>query len=54
VVICDKEQLEAKQINGPLHNIFMKHGVVRSEGLQTLTSMRKSPIFMVLNTGSHQ
>ncbi|KAJ6863369.1 hypothetical protein NC652_040044 [Populus alba x Populus x berolinensis] len=27
VVICDKEQLEAKQINGPLHNIFMKHGV---------------------------
>ncbi|KAB5514524.1 hypothetical protein DKX38_028430 [Salix brachista] len=27
VVICDKEQLEAKQINGPLQNIFMKHGV---------------------------
>ncbi|KAJ6296184.1 hypothetical protein OIU78_024090 [Salix suchowensis] len=27
VVICDKEQQEAKQINGPLQNIFMKHGV---------------------------
>ncbi|XP_011017992.1 PREDICTED: uncharacterized protein LOC105121156 isoform X2 [Populus euphratica] len=27
VVSCDKEQLETKQVNGPLHNIFMKHGV---------------------------
>ncbi|CAK7338247.1 unnamed protein product [Dovyalis caffra] len=31
VVICDKEQVEAKQIYVPLHNIFMKYGVVRSE-----------------------
>ncbi|KAG6740900.1 hypothetical protein POTOM_056371 [Populus tomentosa] len=40
VVICDKEQLEAKQINGPLHNIFMKHGVdvyVSSQGCTSRT-----------------
>ncbi|XP_061964903.1 uncharacterized protein LOC133689147 isoform X1 [Populus nigra] len=27
VVICDKERVEAKQIYGALHNIFMKYGV---------------------------
>ncbi|KAJ6994144.1 tartrate-resistant acid phosphatase type 5-like [Populus alba x Populus x berolinensis] len=27
VVICDKERVEAKQVYGALHNIFMKYGV---------------------------
>lgn len=27
MVICDKERVEAKQIYGALHNIFMKYGV---------------------------
>lgn len=48
MVICDKERVEAKQIYGALHYIFMKYGVVRSECLHILTSMGESPMFVVL------